>query len=303
MKVATVDIGTNSMRLLIADYENNKIFNRKKYVEVTRIGKGVDEKGMISGEAINLNSSVLEKFISLAKSKRCEKIRVIGTSALRDSKNSDEFIKKAYEKTGVNIEIISGEMEANLGFLGIKSILDEKKYTLTIDIGGGSTEFILGNRDGELVFSKSENIGVVRLTERFLKLDIPSDIEIIEMDKYIETVIGDTIDVLKRYDIGKFIGIGGTATSISSMIQKMEIYCSDKIHNSKIYYDELLEIYKNLKKMTLEEKKMIVGLQAKRADVIFTGVCIMKKIMSMLDIEYVTVSEYDNLEGMIYFMM
>ena len=303
MKVATVDIGTNSMRLLIADYENNKIFNRKKYVEVTRIGKGVDEKGMISGEAINLNSSVLEKFISLVKSKRCEKIRVIGTSALRDSKNSDEFIKKAYEKTGVNIEIISGEMEANLGFLGIKSILDEKKYTLTIDIGGGSTEFILGNRDGELVFSKSENIGVVRLTERFLKLDIPSDIEIIEMDKYIETVIGDTIDVLKRYDIGKFIGIGGTATSISSMIQKMEIYCSDKIHNSKIYYDELLEIYKNLKKMTLEEKKMIVGLQAKRADVIFTGVCIMKKIMSMLDIEYVTVSEYDNLEGMIYFMM
>ena len=303
MKVATVDIGTNSMRLLIADYENNKIFNRKKYVEVTRIGRGVDEKGMISGEAINLNSSVLEKFISLAKSKRCEKIRVIGTSALRDSKNSDEFIKKAYEKTGVNIEIISGEMEANLGFLGIKSILDEKKYTLTIDIGGGSTEFILGNRDGELVFSKSENIGVVRLTERFLKLDIPSDIEIIEMDKYIETVIGDTIDVLKRYDIGKFIGIGGTATSISSMIQKMEIYCSDKIHNSKIYYDELVEIYKNLKKMTLEEKKMIVGLQAKRADVIFTGVCIMKKIMSMLDIEYVTVSEYDNLEGMIYFMM
>ena len=303
MKVATVDIGTNSMRLLIADYENNKIFNRKKYVEVTRIGKGVDEKGMISGEAINLNSSVLEKFISLAKSKRCEKIRVIGTSALRDSKNSDELIKKAYETTGVNIEIISVEMEANLGFLGIKSILDEKKYTLTIDIGGGSTEFILGNRDGELVFSKSENIGVVRLTERFLKLDIPSDIEIIEMDKYIETVIGDTIDVLKRYDIGKFIGIGGTATSISSMIQKMEIYCSDKIHNSKIYYDELLEIYKNLKKMTLEEKKMIVGLQAKRADVIFTGVCIMKKIMSMLDIEYVTVSEYDNLEGMIYFMM
>lgn len=303
MKVATVDIGTNSMRLLIADYENNEIFNRKKYVEVTRIGKGVDEKGMISGEAINLNSSVLEKFISLAKSKRCEKIRVIGTSALRDSKNSDEFIKKAYEKTGVNIEIISGEMEANLGFLGIKSILDEKKYTLTIDIGGGSTEFILGNRDGELVFSKSENIGVVRLTERFLKLDIPSDIEIIEIDKYIETVIGDTIDVLKRYDIGKFIGIGGTATSISSMIQKMEIYCSDKIHNSKIYYDELVEIYKNLKKMTLEEKKMIVGLQAKRADVIFTGVCIMKKIMSMLDIEYVTVSEYDNLEGMIYFMM
>ena len=303
MRVATVDIGTNSMRLLIADYEDNKIINRKKYVEVTRIGKGVDEKGMISKDAINLNSEVLERFINLAKSKNCEKICVIGTSALRDSKNSEEFVKKVYEKTGINVEIISGEMEANLGFLGIKSILDEKKYTLTIDIGGGSTEFILGNNHGDLVFSKSENIGVVRLTERFLKDDIPTDIQIIEMNKYIEAVTSDTIQVLKTYDIGKVIGIGGTATSISAIIQQMEIYCSDKVHNSKIYYDEIVDIYKNLKSMTIQEKKMIVGLQPKRADVIFTGVCIMKKIMSMLDIEYITVSEYDNLEGMIYFMM
>ena len=303
MRVATVDIGTNSMRLLIADYEDNKIINRKKYVEVTRIGKGVDEKGMISKDAINLNSEVLERFINLAKSKNCEKICVIGTSALRDSKNSEEFVKKAYEKTGINVEIISGEMEANLGFLGIKSILDEKKYTLTIDIGGGSTEFILGNNHGDLVFSKSENIGVVRLTERFLKDDIPTDIQIIEMNKYIEAVTSDTIQVLKTYDIGKVIGIGGTATSISAIIQQMEIYCSDKVHNSKIYYDEIVDIYINLKSMTIQEKKMIVGLQPKRADVIFTGVCIMKKIMSMLDIEYITVSEYDNLEGMIYFMM
>ena len=303
MRVATVDIGTNSMRLLIADYEDNKIINRKKYVEVTRIGKGVDEKGMISKDAINLNSEVLERFINLAKSKNCEKICVIGTSALRDSKNSEEFVKKAYEKTGINVDIISGEMEANLGFLGIKSILDEKKYTLTIDIGGGATEFILGNNHGDLGCSKSENIGVVRLTERFLKDDIPTDIQIIEMNKYIEAVTSDTIQVLKTYDIGKVIGIGGTATSISAIIQQMEIYCSDKVHNSKIYYDEIVDIYKNLKSMTIQEKKMIVGLQPKRADVIFTGVCIMKKIMSMLDIEYITVSEYDNLEGMIYFMM
>ena len=108
MKVATVDIGTNSMRLLIADYEDNEIFNRKKYVEVTRINKGVDEKEMISGEAINFNTDILDKFINIVQSKNCEKIRVIGTSALRDSKNSDEFIKKAYEKTGINIEIIRG---------------------------------------------------------------------------------------------------------------------------------------------------------------------------------------------------
>jgi len=169
MKVATVDIGTNSMRLLIADYDKNIISNREKYVQITKMGKDVDANKRISAESISRNTNALENFVNMAKEQNCEKIKVIGTSALRDSVNREEFINEAMKKTGIEVEIISGEMEANLGFLGVKNLLDKKDYTLTIDIGGGSTEFILANNLGELIFSKSEDIGSVRMTEKFLK--------------------------------------------------------------------------------------------------------------------------------------
>ena len=303
MRIGIVDIGTNSMRLLIADYENNNIFNRQKYVEVTRMGKNVDKNKMISKETIQKNSKILKRFVDMAKESHCEKINAIGTSALRDSKNSDEFVKEAFALSGVKVDIISGELEANLGFLGVKSILDKKDYTLTIDIGGGSTEFILGDKEGNLIFSKSEDIGCVRLTEKFLKEKIATLSEIKYLNEYIDMITKKTIEILKTYKIGKFIGIGGTATSISSMLQKLSVYSSEKVHNSKIYYDELLEMYNEIKTKTLEEKQIIVGLQPQRADVIFAGICILKNIMEKLNANYITVSEYDNLEGLIYYIM
>ena len=302
MKVATVDIGTNSMRLLIADYDKNIISNREKYVQITKMGKDVDANKRISAESISRNTSALENFVNMAKEQNCEKIKVIGTSALRDSVNREEFINEAMKKTGIEVEIISGEMEANLGFLGVKNLLDKKDYTLTIDIGGGSTEFILGNNLGELIFSKSEDIGSVRMTEKFLKTDPPTEFEILNLHDYIDMTINKTIDILKTYKIGKFIGIGGTATSISSMLQELSPYSSERVHNSKIYYDDLLRVFCDLSKKTLREKQMITGLQPQRADVIFAGVCILKEIMCRLNASYLVVSEYDNLEGLVYTM-
>ncbi|EJU19583.1 Ppx/GppA phosphatase family protein [Peptoanaerobacter stomatis] len=302
MKVATVDIGTNSMRLLIADYDKNIISNREKYVQITKMGKDVDANKRISAESISRNTNALENFVNMAKEQNCEKIKVIGTSALRDSVNREEFINEAMKKTGIEVEIISGEMEANLGFLGVKNLLDKKDYTLTIDIGGGSTEFILANNLGELIFSKSEDIGSVRMTEKFLKTDPPTEFEILNLHDYIDMTINKTIDILKTYKIGKFIGIGGTATSISSMLQELSPYSSERVHNSKIYYDDLLRVFCDLSKKTLREKQMITGLQPQRADVIFAGVCILKEIMCRLNASYLVVSEYDNLEGLVYTM-
>ena len=267
------------------------------------MGKNVDKNKMISKEAIQKNSKILKRFIDMAKESHCEKINAIGTSALRDSKNSDEFVKEAFALSGVKVDIISGELEANLGFLGVKSILDKKDYTLTIDIGGGSTEFILGDKEGNLIFSKSEDIGCVRLTEKFLKEKIATLSEIKYLNEYIDMITKKTIEILKTYKIGKFIGIGGTATSISSMLQKLSVYSSEKVHNSKIYYDELLEMYNEIKEKTLEEKQIIVGLQPQRADVILAGICILKNIMEKLNANHITVSEYDNLEGLIYYIM
>lgn len=303
MRVGAIDIGTNSMRLLIADVDNDKLYNREKYVNVTRIGKGVDKNGMISEKAIERNIKSLDDYVKIAKSKNCSKIKVIGTSALRDSKNKEEFVKRAEKITGVRVDIIDGDMEAKLGFFGVKNLVDRDSYTLIVDIGGGSTEFTMCDKDKNIVFSKSEDIGVVRLTERCIKSDPPCEKELIYLDSEIIKSLENTISYLKTYQIAKIIGIGGTFTSISSMIQELEPYSMEKVHKFVITYKSLIKQYEKLKSKTLEEKQMIKGLQPQRADVILAGVSIIKTFLKMIDFDKVIVSEYDNLEGLIYSIM
>ena len=299
MKLASIDIGTNSMRLLITDYENG-FSKRKKYTNITRIGRGVDEFGYISKEAIDRNIHALKEFVEIAKHEDCEEIYVMGTSALRDSKNKEEFIERAKNEAGVSVDIISGNDEASLGFYGVTADLKEEGQVLILDIGGGSTEFILGDKTGGIVFSKSENIGSVRLTEKFIKSDPVDEIELENMDAYIKAVTENTISILKTYPITKLIGIGGTATTISAMVQQLDVYDMEKVHQSLVMYEEVEAIFKDLKYKTLDEKRMIKGLQPQRADVITAGVNILKNLMSYLEMKDILISEYDNLEGLVY---
>ena len=299
MKIGTIDIGTNSMRLLVAIYENGKIINRKKYVNTTRIGQGVDDKGYISKEAIDRNIQALKEFKIICDEENCEYIYCMGTSALRDSKNSSEFIELAKKETNINVEVITGESESNLGFLGVLEGVegDNDEEILVIDIGGGSTEFIVGDREG-VKFCKSENIGALRLTEKFLKTEIVSDDELKSTIDFINETIENTINIVKERNIKKLVGIGGTITSVSAINQKLEIYSMEKIHNSKICKKEVDEILQMLKNMTLEDKKTLNGLQPKRADIITAGVVILDIIMEKLELSEIIVSEYDNLEGL-----
>ena len=299
MKMASIDIGTNSMRLLITDYEGN-FKDRKKYVNITRIGRGVDENGYISEEAIDRNIKALKEFVDMAKEENCKDIFVMGTSALRDSKNREDFIERAKKETGINVDIITGDDEASLGFYGVAAGLKESGQVLVLDIGGGSTEFILGDTNDGIIFSKSEDIGSVRLTEKFVKNDPIHDQEIIDMEKYIHMVTEKTIEILKTYHIKTLVGIGGTATSISAMAQELEVYDMEKVHQSMVMIEEVENILDNLKSKTLEERMMIKGLQPKRADVITAGTVILKRIMKDLSMKDILVSEYDNLEGLIY---
>jgi len=299
LKLASIDIGTNSMRLLITDYENG-FSKRKKYTNIPRIGRGVDEFGYISKEAIDRNIHALKEFVEIAKHEDCEEIYVMGTSALRDSKNKEEFIERAKNEAGVSVDIISGNDEASLGFYGVTADLKEEGQVLILDIGGGSTEFILGDKSGGIVFSKSENIGSVRLTEKFIKSDPVDEIELENMDAYIKAVTENTISILKTYPITKLIGIGGTATTISAMVQQLDVYDMEKVHQSLVMYEEVEAIFKDLKYKTLDEKRMIKGLQPQRADVITAGVNILKNLMSYLEMKDILISEYDNLEGLVY---
>lgn len=299
MKVAAIDVGTNSMRLLIADYEDGDFKNREKHINVTRLGLDVDRDGIIGEGAMQRNLDSLDEFGSLARQEGCEEIWAIGTSALRDSKNSDEFVKRAAEKSGIAVEIISGAAEADMGFIGVLQGLDSKdENILVVDIGGGSTEFIVGNKDG-IKFIKSENIGALRMTEKFLRQDPVDTLEYGLMENYISEELNDTIDKVCKLNIKKVVGIGGTITSVAAMLQEMEPYDMEKIHGSVIRYSEISQLLGSLKNMRLSEKRMIKGLQPQRADIITAGVGILEIILRMICFDRMAVSEYDNLEGLI----
>ena len=297
MKIGTIDIGTNSMRLLIAEYKEGKIVNRKKYVNTTRIGQGVDSNGYITDEAIERNINALVEFSNICKEENCKEVYCMGTSALRDSKNKELFIKLAKDRANINVDIISGEKESNLGFMGVLQGMENPEDILVIDIGGGSTEFIIGNKNG-IRFAKSENVGALRMTEKFLKQDAINENEFKNMSDFIYEEIKDTLKYIEKDGVQKIVGIGGTITSLSAINQEMESYSMDKIHNSKITLSEIELILQNLKKMTLNDKKTLKGLQPKRADIITAGVEILYTIMKNIEIDEIIVSEYDNLEGL-----
>ena len=297
MKIGTIDIGTNSMRLLIGDYIDGKVEHRRKFINTTRIGQDVDKDGYISEEAIKRNIEALKQFSNICKEENCEHVYSMGTSALRDSTNGHEFVELAKQEVGIDVEIISGEEESNLGFRGVLEGLENDDDILVIDIGGGSTEFIIGDKEG-IKFVKSENVGALRMTEKFLKSDPINEDEFKETSVFIENEINDTLNYIKEKRIKKLVGIGGTITSLSAMNQELEIYSMEKIHNSKICKKDIETILQSLKNMTLSDKKHLKGLQPKRADIITAGVKILDIVMKKLEIENITVSEYDNLEGL-----
>lgn len=298
MKIGAIDIGTNSMRLLTTDLIDNKLTNRKKYVNTTRIGQGVDENGFITEEAMERNINALKEYHDKCLDYGCEKIYCMGTSALRDSKNRSEFIKRAKEESGIDVNVVDGEIEAKLGFSGVTNGIDKEGDILVIDIGGGSTEFIFGNKEG-IERNVSINIGALRLTEKYLSEGY-SDSAFSDMRKFINEQIKDIVAYLNEKEIGCVCGIGGTITSLSAVNQNLEIYSMEKVHGSVITREEVQKMMDKFVSCSDEERKHINGLQPKRADIIAAGTEILICIMDNLSKKEVVVSEYDNLEGIAY---
>ncbi|WP_028829493.1 Ppx/GppA phosphatase family protein [Proteocatella sphenisci] len=302
MKIASIDIGTNSMRLLIADY-NKTISNRKKTINTTRIGQGINKDGFISKDAINRNLDSFINFVNTAKTDNAEYIYAIGTSALRDSKNKEEFVELAKINTGIEIEIINGNTEAELGFYGVAMGVDDTEKLLIIDIGGGSTEFVVGSKQEGVIYKESIDIGAVRLTEKFKTKQDSDDVSLIEMTKYINSKISHLYKIITTYNIKKVIGIGGTITTASSINQNMKTYDTNKIHNSLLKVQDVEYMLNSLNQIPLRDRKKVVGLDPARADIIVSGLNILICILKCLNVTTVTVSEYDNLEGLMYYKL
>ncbi|PAB57629.1 Ppx/GppA phosphatase family protein [Anaeromicrobium sediminis] len=297
-KYGAIDVGTNSIRLLLWEEKEGKIY-RKKTLNSTRIGQKVDHTGRLSQEGIKISVDAIEEFVSMAENKGIKNIPIIATSAVRDAKNRNEFVDAVLCRTGKKVHVIEGKEEARLGYLGVIMGLDEVGNILIIDIGGGSTEFIYGDRKN-IKLLESIDIGAVRLTEKFIKNELVTKGEEEKLIDYIDESIKDIIGNMKDKPIDWVVGIGGTATTMASMDKKMMIYDEDEVHNTKLEIKNIEMIIGQLKKMTLEERKHMAGLQPKRADIIYTGAVILKRILDRIGKDKILISEYDNLEGLVY---
>jgi len=296
-KIAAIDIGTNSMRLLLCEYDKRHFGHKEKHLIVTRLGQGLSGSGVISQEAIDRNIKALKIFKEKAERYDAQEIVAIATSAVRDAENREEFLNRAKQHTGIDIKVITGETEADLGITGVTSDLSaEAEDILVIDIGGGSTELVLGNAHG-IRYATSINAGTVRMTEKFITSHPIKENEIEKLNSNLKQLFKEPIRQLKSMNIEKTIAIGGTATTIAAIYHSLCIYDSSIVHNTVIDFDYLQNLLEQLKNMSVEQRYEVKGLQKERADVIPAGMIIMIYIMKNIGVASFEASENDNLEG------
>lgn len=291
-----IDIGTNSCRFFAAEIiqEESKIKIEKelaKKVEIVKLGEGVNQTHHLKPEAIERTIECLKKYKKEAEQLGVEILTAFATSAVRDAENRQEFLQKVQE-LGIYIECISGKTEARLNFLGNTQAFDER--IMVVDIGGGSTEFTLG-QGKNIDFLQSIDIGAVRATEKFFSDENYSEDNIEKCIVWVRK----NIDIVRNMKDEKFklVGVAGTATTQISVRDKMEVYDSEKVHKSVLKLEELEENLKLFLSRNSQERKEIVGLEPKRADVITAGTIILLTIMKELGKNEITISESDNLTG------
>ncbi|HOK39570.1 MAG TPA: hypothetical protein PLD27_00825 [bacterium] len=302
--IAAIDIGTNTIRLLIWDREKEKEFFRT--IKTTRLGgELVNNNKIISRKTIEINLIELKKLLNICKEKNCNEIYIFGTAALRKAENSNEFISLVFKETKQKIKVLSGEEEAFFSFNGIiDSIIipSEIKILSTIDIGGGSTEIITAEKiDSEknfkLIEKRSFELGCLHLTKKFISRAPTKNEEYNELDNYIKEYIEENFKNLK---IGNFlIGASGTFSALVTVKKEMTDYQPELIHQEKLDYKEILEIEERLKKLNIEEREKYGGLKDNRGDIIIAGISIIKNILKFFKINQITISEYGILRGII----
>ncbi len=299
MRVAVLDIGTNSTRLLIADVaqEGGAIDEVLRHSRVTRLGDGVDAGGSLSEEAIGRVMDVLADYRREMDEHDCQANLAVMTSAVRDATNGQEFAARVRERYGFDAQILRGEQEAQLTFLGAMAGREAAaEPTVVIDIGGGSTEFIVGvGRSAG--FHVSVPVGVVRMSERHIHHDPPTPHELQELSNQTREAFLDALPAEERQPITSAIAVAGTATSAASMEQELEPYDPGRVHGHPLLLASVELLLARLAEMTEGERRQVPGLQPDRAPTIVAGMILLSVAMRVLDLERVEVSEHDILYG------
>ena len=296
MRVAAIDCGTNSIRLLIADIEGSNFREIYRTMEIVRLGQGVDQNKAFHPDAIARTLAAVDLFAQEISKRGVEKIRFCATSATRDASNRDLFINGVKERLGIEPEVISGDEEARLSFIGsTKEFAASDAPFLVVDIGGGSTEFVYGHSDVE--FAKSVNIGCVRMTERNIHSDPPAAEEIENARRDVQEAIAVAAAIVPITKAKTLIAVAGTATSVAASALKLEEYDRHIIHLARVSAEQAHQVAITFAAMNAEQRSHVGFLHPGRADVFAAGALVLSEIMKATGAKEFVASEADILDG------
>ena len=301
-RVAAVDCGTNSIRLLVADLDPDTGAETEieRRMEIVRLGQGVDATGRLADEALERTFAACDRYAEAIRGHGAEQVRFVATSATRDASNRDAFVAGVRERLGVEPEVISGHEEAELSFRGATSALATAAVAhdtpyLVVDIGGGSTEFVLGT--GTVEAARSVDVGCVRMTERHLNDDPPTLAQVTAARRDIDAAIdlaAQTVDLSRAKTL---VGLAGSVTTIAAIALGLEEYDRARVHLSRIPAEVIRQTAADLLAMSHAQRAAIPVIHPGRVDVIAAGALILAQIVERLGLPELVVSEHDILDG------
>ena len=296
MRVAVADMGTNSTRLLVADIEDGEVKELERRSTVTRLGRGVDTSRQLATEAIEDVVSAVGEYIKLYEPLEPDVVLALATSAVRDAENSGAFIAELRERFALNARILTGEEEARLTYVGAVAGRTPSDGTLVIDIGGGSTEIVVGS-GREMAFHTSLQLGTVRHTERHIRNDPPTAPELEALAEDIRKQLFAELAAADFFEIHTGIAVAGTPTSLAAIDQELDPYDPERVHGYVLSLDAIQHMYSMLSGKSLEERLKVPGLHPGRAPTIVAGVVILIQAMRAFGLQEIEVSEHDILYG------
>ncbi|MET9619809.1 Ppx/GppA phosphatase family protein [Streptomyces sp. NPDC006464] len=296
-RVAGIDCGTNSIRLLVADVhpETGELVELDRRMTIVRLGQGVDRTGRLAPDALERTFAACRAYAEVIRELGAEKVRFVATSASRDAENRDEFVAGVKDILGVEPEVITGDQEAEFSFTGATGELSGTEKYLVVDIGGGSTEFVVGNRHVEA--ARSVDIGCVRLTERHVRSDPPAAAEVDAIRADVRAALALAEETVPIAAAGTLVGLAGSVTTVAAIALGLEEYDSERIHHSRISREQVAAVVERLLASTHEERAAIAVIHPGRVDVIAAGALVLLEIMERTGAREVVVSEHDILDG------
>jgi exopolyphosphatase / guanosine-5'-triphosphate,3'-diphosphate pyrophosphatase len=297
MRVAVVDIGTNSTRLLVAEVAGEAVTELDRRTIVTRLGEGLEATGRLADAAAERVSSALTEYREAIDRLGAERVVGVATSAMRDAENGPDFRDEIERRFGIDARTISGDEESRLTFLGATAGREVGAQTLVIDIGGGSTEFVTGRPGTEPDFHISTRMGSVRQTERHLLSDPPAAAELAALAEDARAIVEGNVPAGVRARVESGIAVAGTATSLAAIDQELDPYDPERVHGYRLGQDACERILARLADLPLERRREVTGLHPDRAPTIVAGTGILLESMRACGLDEIEVSERDILHG------